>query len=73
MVVKLDADILYWHDLSKGWTHSENMASKYPKRAEAEAKALFIVSTSPELIGKLHVRDFYGDGFASMEQGELFE
>jgi hypothetical protein len=73
MVVKLDADILYWYELDKGWTTSENMASKYPTRREAESRALLIVAGKPDLIGKLHVRDFYKNGFAGMEQGDLFE
>ena len=72
MVVKLDVDILYWHDLSKGWTHSENLASKYPARHEADSKALMLASQDSNLIGKLHVRNFYANGFADLEQGELF-
>jgi hypothetical protein len=72
MVVKLDVDINYWHDLTKSWTHSENLASKYPMRSEADSLALMLASRDPDLIGKLHVRDFYANGFADMEQGELF-
>ena len=71
MIVKLDADILYWHEMGKTWTTSENHSSKYDTRAEAESKALLLASNQPDLIGKLHVKDFYANGFETYGQGDL--
>ncbi len=72
MIVKLDADILYWRETDKAWTSGEYISSKYDTRAEAESKALLLASNQPDMIGKLHVKDFYANGFESYEQGEIF-
>jgi len=72
LVVKLDVDILYWYELTKEWIVSDALASKYPRRIEADTKAIFLASENPDLIGKLHIKNFYENGFSEFEQGELF-
>lgn len=74
MVVKLDVDVLYWNESTKAWETSDTFCSKYPKRFEAEAKMLWLVGQDPELIGKLHIKNYYDNGFdnAAFYQDELF-
>jgi len=71
MIVKLDADILYWREMDRTWTTNENNSSKYDTRIEAESKALFLATNQPDMIGKLHIKDFYANGFETYEQGDL--
>jgi hypothetical protein len=72
MIVRLDQpDIMYWYELDQSWTYSDYFASKFPNRREAENKAVQLAAKHPELIQKLQVKDFYGNGI-DFEQGELF-
>lgn len=71
MIVKLDSDILYWREMDRTWTTNENSSSKYDTRAEAESKALVLASNQPDMIGRLHVKNFYANGFESYKQGDL--
>jgi len=72
MVVKLDVDIFYWRDV-EGWVTSDAMCSKYPNKGEAESKMLLLAAKDPTLIGKLHIKNYYDNGFATeQDQGVLF-
>lgn len=72
MIVRLDEpDILYFVELTKDWTIQDNLASKYPKRQEAEMRAVQLAMERPELIQKLQVKNFYHNGL-EYEQKDLF-
>jgi hypothetical protein len=71
MIVRLENAIFYWREMDQNWTISENHSSKYDTRAEAESKALMLASSQPDLIGKLHVKNFYENGFESYGQKDL--
>lgn len=73
MIVKLeDVDVLYWREVNLSWSTSEHHASKYPSKKEAEARAFQMTVKFPALLGKLQVKNFYGDEIDSGKQGDLF-
>ncbi len=73
MIVKLgEPDILYWREVNLAWTPSDNHASKYPNKKEAESRAFQLATKFPALLGKLQVKNFYADGIDSAQQGDLF-
>lgn len=73
MIVKLgDSDILYWREISLAWVISDNHASKYPNRAEAESRALQLATKYPGLFGKLQVKNFYAAEIDYNDQANLF-
>jgi hypothetical protein len=73
MIVKLgDTDILYWREVNLAWSSSDNHASKYPNRKEAEDRAFQLAVKYPALLGKLQVKNFYENGIDSGSQGNLF-
>jgi hypothetical protein len=73
MIVKLgDSDILYWRELNLAWSISDNHASKYPSKAEAESRAVQLATTYPALFGKLQVKNFYAAEIDYNDQGSLF-
>ena len=68
-----DSVWVFWHEMTKGWTVSDHLASKYPRKVEAESRALQMVAEDSELLGKLQVKNFYGDsGDVAEQQLELF-
>lgn len=71
MIARLENAIFYWIEMDQRWTINDNQSTKYDTRAEAESKAMLLAAKQPDLIGKLHVKDFYANGFESYGQGNL--
>lgn len=72
LVVKLDVDILYWSEVEKGWITTDYLASKYTSQGEASSKLLLLAAKNPDLIGKLHIKDYQKSSFENLSQGDLF-